>query len=196
MRQIIITAKIMEMIQQIPLREHHEFSLLEELFITLIPCFCPEVMLKNWSVLDKVGDGEDSSSDTVLLSLTPFKNCFPSGDNDRDASLSLILARSLSTFFNIRFTFLACLLLEFLSLASCTWIFSTSSWSWISSPTPISEEEADTLNGLLVGSDKYKSCPGTLPELLTNQPSPLRTSPPNRPSVPIEAYIENKYYGK
>ena len=65
----------------------------------------------------------------------------------------------------------------------------------MSSPTPISEEEAETLRGLLVGSDKYKSRPGILPELFTYQPSPLRTSPPNRPSVPEEAYMnKNKYY--
>ena len=65
----------------------------------------------------------------------------------------------------------------------------------MSSPTPISEEEAETLRGLLVGSDKYKSRPGILPELFTYQPSPLRTSPPNRPSVPEDAYLnKNRDY--
>ena len=62
----------------------------------------------------------------------------------------------------------------------------------MSSPTPISEEEAETLRGLLVGSDKYKSRPGIPPELFTYQPSPLRTSPPNRPSVPEEAYFKKE----
>jgi len=61
----------------------------------------------------------------------------------------------------------------------------------MSSPTPISDEEAETLKGLLVGSDKYKSRPGILPELFTYQPSPLRISPPNRPSVPEEASGSN-----
>ena len=150
MRQIRITANIIELIQHIPLREHHEFSLLEELFITLTPCFCSDVELKNWFVEFKVGDGVDNASDTVFLSLTPSRNCRPSGDSDREASLSLILARSLSTFFNIRFTRLACLLLQlFASLLSFNWLLSKSSWSWISSPTPTSEEVAETLRQTL-----------------------------------------------
>ena len=155
---------------------------------------CSELELRNWFVMfDVVEDGVDNASDTVFWSLTPFKNCVSSGDKDRDASLSLILARSLSTFFNIRFTLLACLLLLlFVSLLSGNLLLSKSSWSWINSPIPTSEEEAEIVKGLLAGSDKYSSFPGMPPVLLTYHPLPLRTSPPNRPSVPMAAYFNNE----
>ena len=158
MRQIIITAKIMDPKHNSPPRENHELSVFVSLITFTHELWFPTLEPKNWflSVAANVGDGvHDSATDTV--SLVKSTECNRSGDIDLDASLSLIRARSLSTFFKILLTFFACLLLQwFLELwpVEAEVSLSISSSMCISSPIPTSEEASETLNGLLATSDE------------------------------------------
>ena len=111
---MIITANTMDAMQKRALRVHQGLSLCV-LFVTFTPeLCCPNVELKNcWASLEVIGGGEvDNASETVCGSSNRFADLVLFGDIDLDASLSFILARSLSTFFSILLTLLACLLLE------------------------------------------------------------------------------------